>query len=789
MLPKPRPNLKGPYDQLSAARLKVAISVAFCVLDKFSNKIEGNEAFFIYNSWRHICRIMRECKYSPTDHIKRCIVYGWVNGCCNISSPMSIHTGPTYMITESVLWDFEGFVGPETLYCDEVKIRFRVSEAMDCYWIFIYISNIYAASFRYYKTKNLVHVHNNLRRMCEEGGLFCVESSGHFYCFSDLLDLLESGKSCYPVNLPMDLYLGKRKEVVLIRRWKSGEALTLEDIISKKKRHELMPSDERIDSSICQLGEYGLIHLLGLKFDHRTAVILSNYARDYWDGEELASCSLIFLIESNDSRQICKYIDGLNWKRKRFCSDVCHILHFSGYPRLWYYDKNIPTSKVGRIYLLCCKNDKRNHFIVEKGKEDYKDFLKKKRRNLKCFSRDPITKEYIYPEMKVSKYMEKMVTYNKREQNSFITKDRVYNTMKKCMVISDTEKQKKVMEEKLPGLVKMSESKIMRVFDKLDYVKALTSDMRANTIAVAKNIKEKKLTNIISTSLENCKRLKEDLKKYEVEKRLIKEEWQNPKKPYPVRATLGREEIVTTSENIFHIIENFETENLEVINEIEKTNSTPHNISDVKQVVAANIINLQNIYHKKKRMERENNIERITKKSEDKINKLPVPLNREMEEMNYKFITSKGGMSTRIKELRREKNKFNSMKNDDRRKIKKINLTELNNQFRSKRVKKIRDVKFLWQGAKTGEFEPLHFIAFPKIEVMGDHEPRGPWKWDTTKKITNSERPYWMTLRPDELKEYNKARDKEKKKRKKEAKKAGNDYWDELMGPLSHYVY
>jgi hypothetical protein len=770
MLPKPRPNLRSAIDVPAAANLKVAISVAYCVLSKYTGFIKGNEPIFIYNSWRHLCRILRECKYSSTDHMKRCVVYGWVNGCCNLTNPMAVHTGPTYRLTESECWDFGGFEGADTLQSGNLRLRFRTSEEMDCFWIFIYIDGVYSASFRYYKVKLLVHVYNNLKMMMvDSGGLYCVENGNHFYSFNDLLDGLYSGKGCYKVNLPDDVYLGKKSEIILQRRWKAGEVITLENLIDKTRKIELMPSDERIDAALGQLGEYGLIHLLGLKFDHRTAVVLSNYCRAYWGITELAECAISFLIESNDSRSLSRYVKGYNWKRKRFCSDICHMLHYSGYPRLWYYDKKIPTTKVCRPFMLCCKKDEREHFIVEKGKEDYKEYLKKKKRNQKCMMIDPVTNDYVYADMKFMKYMEKpgKVSYNVKKQNSFTTKDRVYNTLVKCNGMKESDKQVKFLEEKLPGLLKESEKIVHKVFDKLDYVNALKSNMEDNIVQVANEVKKVKTMKLIEESLENCRDFKKGLIDYAETKNIPLDAWCRPKKPFKIRATLGREEIFTTTDSVYAIIENFEVDCLERINKIGFSKTDPEKVRVLKQVVSAEILMKQNINHKNKRIEREGNIKRHEEKLKNYKHKFRRWVDDEAVKIHNRAVYNKDRMEKRAKKAITKQNKVNRMSKTDPKRLKIERITELNQQHRSKRVKKIRDVKFMWHGFKTGKFEPMYFIKFPKIEIVGEFDERGQWKWDNTKKLEEKEMPYWKKLDPDQLKLYNKEKTKARRKMRK----------------------
>jgi hypothetical protein len=773
MLPKPRPNLREGIDKNSAAKLKVAISIAYDVLVKFQDKIDGNEPFFIYNSWRHICRVLRESVYSPTDHLRRATVYGWVNGCCNLKNPMALHSGVTYMLTADECWDFEGFEGLEILESGRVRLRFRSCEERDCFWVFIYLDDAYSGSFRFSSTRKLVHVYNNLKMMMfESGGLFCVESPGHFYNFSDLLDGLVSGKSCYRVNLPADVYLGKKTEIALHRKWKEGEVITLSNLIDKSKRVELIPSDEKLDVALGQLGEYGLIHLLGLKFDHRTSVILSDHARAFWKTKEIAECALTFLIELNDSRQICKYIKGMNWQRKRYCNDVCHILHLAGYPRLWYYEKDMPATEVCRPFLLCCKREPRDHFILEKGKEDYKEYLKKKRRNYKAQLQD--NDGYYIHSIKYIPYKEKAdkVSYTIKPQNTFVTKDRVYNTLVRCNNVADHAEQVRMIEKKLPGLAAKSENIIASVFKKLDYVKAIKNNMSENMRIVAEEVRKEKATKSIKESIKNCEDFREKLAEYSKIKKFELDPWMRPKKPFRVRARLGREEVFTNTDNIYTIMENFEADCAEKLESFGDNKVSKEDLCAMKQVVAAEILGDKNKEHKKRRKEREMTFERHVRnieKSKDfaynnkLTEKLKTHFYRRME--RFKVIENK------FKKLRK-------LKPDDIRRKKKELLTELNQQHRSKKVKNVRDMKYLWYGAKNGLMSSLSVIAFPKIDIVGEYDQRGQWKWDTTKKITNEPMPYWMTLNPDELKAYNKERTMEKRRRKKIARRMFLDMFD-----------
>jgi hypothetical protein len=223
----------------------------------------------------------------------------------------------------------------------------------------------------------------------------------------------------------------------------------------------------------------------------------------------------------------------------------------------------------------------------------------------------------------------------------------------------------------------------------------------------------------------------------------------------------------TTTENVYTIIENFEVDCLERINKIGFSKTDPEKVRVLKQIVSAEILMKQNINHKNKRIEREGNVKRHEEKLKNYKHKFRRWVDDEAVKIHNRAVYNKDHMEKRAKKAITKRNKVNNMKKNDPKRLKVERITMLNQQHRSKRVKKVRDVKFLWHGFKTGKFEPMYFIKFPKIEIVGEFDERGQWKWDNTKKLEEKEIPYWKKLDPDQLKLYNKEKTKARRKMKK----------------------
>jgi hypothetical protein len=770
MLPKKRPNLQASTHPITAAKLKIAISIAYEVLNTRADLAEKYPAFIIYNSWRHICRILRETRYSNTNHVLRCQVYGWVNGCCNLSNPMSVHEGKVFMMTEQALYRFNEFDGINTLESESLKIKFKTSEQLDCFWVYIFVKNEYAASFRYYKCHMLSHVFVNLKDLINAGGLYCVKSPGHFYSFYEILENLMEGKSCYPVNLPPELYLGSTKEIVLIKKIKSAEVKVLEDLNKDKDIYEF--ADKKLRDIFEELGEIGLCHLLSKKYDVRTATILSEYTKKFWAEQTLYHCAMKFLIESNDSISIRYYIKTKNWQRKRYCNDICHLLMLSGYPRLWYYEKNMPATSACKPFMLCCHKEERSHTVLLRGKAQmdlYKKEIKKysnalKRRKL-C---EVGSAEYHkWDGIQYGSVVRKLENHSVRAKlNPFITKDRMYNAIMHASRMSSLDNQYKHINSKIYNAFENMMPTIKKTFNKLSYLETLTKNIDEVAKSAVIIDKKKNILPRLEESLKNCLNFRRDLCAFSTTHNECRaenpERWEKPKKPFRIRAYLGKEEVSVNTDNVFDILENYEADVSEKIKRMKDEKPLIGDETAINQLITAQIIYNKNQKHKKMRIAREYNTETLKKK----INEFKV-----------------SDKSARIADLGRKKRlKSNNSKIDKIKKMRKkglISKYELDSnhrqQFRSKKVCRIKPyVKryHLYKMAnQTLEFQTL----FPKIEVLDVHDERGEWKWpefNLPKCITSDKRDYWMYLNPEELLEYNRERNKIRRKEKKIRDKA-----------------
>jgi hypothetical protein len=770
MLPKMRPNLKASTHSITAARLKIAISVAFEVLNTRFELAERYPAFIIYNSWRHICRILRETRHSHTNHILRCQVYGWVNGCCNLSDPMSIHEGKVFMMTEHSLYRFNEFEGVNTIENGGIKIKFKTSEQLDCFWVYIFIKGEYAASFRYYKCHMLSHVFVNLKDLIDAGGLFCVKSPGHFYSFYEILENLMEGRSCYPVNLPPELYLGSTREIVLIKNIKNAEVKVLEDMNRDWNVYEF--ADKKLKDIFEELGEIGLCHLLSKKYDMRTSTVLSEYTKKFWVDQSLYFCAMKFLIESNDSINMRRYIKTKNWQRKRYCNDICHLLVLSGYPRLWYYEKNMPATSICKPFMLCCLNEVRDHTVLLRSKERIEHYKKERR---KCSNALKRMKECVVGSSEYQKWdhiqygsvVKKLENHSlKSKSNPFMTKDRMFNAIVHASRMKSHAEQSKHINNKIPNAFEIMMPTIKDTFKKLSYMDTLVNNIDDVAKSAVIIDKKKRVLPKLEESLNNCLTLRRDLSTFNFEKGVSEtdefEKWSKPKKPLRIRAYLGREEISVNTDNVFSILDNYEADVSEKIKKIRDEKPLVDDETTINQLVTAQLIYNKNQKHKKMRIAREYNTELLKKK----INEFAL----------------KGKKACLVDFERKKRLKSNNSKVDKIKKMNKkgaISKYELDSkhrqQFKSKKVCRIKPHVKRYHMYKMAD-QVLEFqTLFPKIEVLGIHDERGEWKWpefDLPKCITHDKREYWMYLTPEELLEYNKERNKIKRKEKKIRDKA-----------------
>lgn len=725
MLPKPRPNLKEGIDNKAAANLKVAISVAYEVVCKFPKIIDSHPAFIIYNSWRHICRVLREYDMSMGDHIYRGMLFGWLNGCCNIQKPMSIHHGKTHMLSSSKKPRL-GSRQQLDVSVGRLSFKIRASESRGCYWVFAYIDGYMSCSLRYYDFGSLHNVISCLEELAESGGLFCVKSCRHFYSFNELVDKLAKGHCVYPVNLPPELYLMEECESVIMEQFENSSLSVKYCENSISIVNELTDSFQSLFEVVGSMGIAGVSHLLSKKYDLHTSTILTEYTKGFWKSDEKILMALTFLVEKNCSRTFKGYIKE-NWQGKRYCGDVSHLLTLCGYPRLWYYDKNMPATKICQKYMLSCTYKEREHTVLLKGARKGFNYLKVKRKLTKAMLLD---QEALW-EADPYNYKQKPIHFDRcplrnyeltvAKRNVFITKDRMFNALA-CAKVRETKLER--ISDKMPNMLEQSIHCEEVVGKRYSYHDALSKNLDVIAESVVLCSRARAVAPIVMESKKNCSNFRKSLDKYcreEDKEELSPDGWEKPGKRLTVRFEVGRQKLETGIGNVYSILENYE-EDCE--NKMKELLNLPIKLSNKEIEDGVDFLRAEaNFSRNRKHLE-------VRKKKEWMIKpEITVIQKPKFYGTGYSSQRTKHNGTWRKKCNKRAAEIMSFRKKGLVSNYEKIERHYL--QFRCKRVVKLRRMKILAEARKRVKLQPLFFIMFPKLKILGKHASRGDdWSWN-----------------------------------------------------------
>jgi hypothetical protein len=728
MLPSPRPNLKDGVDNVSAANLKIALSVAYPILNRYSKLAKDFPAFFIYNSWRHVCRLLRELELSMGDQIHRACVNGWINGCCNLQSQMSIHRGRTFMMTNKPTDRNPVGVRTYARKSGEIEIKILTSSVRDCFWVLIYYKGWLSGSYKYNHVSKTSHIANELDKLLDAGGLYCIQSYGHFMSFNKIIDALFEGRSVYEVNMPPELYLMNLSSTELIEAWQKGEL----SVKYGESGFQMMETDSELSNDLYQLlgptGQLGLTHLLAKKYDVRTANTLSMYSREYWLDNNDYLNSLKFLIEKNCSKTFRGYV-GKNWQGKRYCNDICHLLYLSGYPRLWYYEKDMRPTKKCHPFMLLCEYKVRDHTVLIKGARKGFNYLKEKRRLTKNINE--AYQDYAGGWHSKGGNFQKchLINYELevKKLNEFKSRDRLFNKLSNAKQPS-IEKRFTLAGEIDGAAVLEAKNKESEIKAKMSYADRLLKNIDVVAEEIVKVDRCRALAPIFKQSLQNCKKAREDLTEIlDCNLKTSPEStsgWQRPKNASRkwLKFNVGRSCFSVRTDNIYDILDNYEqdcTDKLKNLSEVERGENRDI-FDDTIDLLKAEANYSRNRLHKKLRSEREWG-------SAD-----PEIITRKMAPRNL----GKG----RVRQKDKRKNVW--IKNNNKRASeiqsckkrgvvsKHIKIRDHYQQYRCIRVVKLRKSKILTEARKRVKVEPMCLFPFPKLDFSGQkYDDRGPFHY------------------------------------------------------------
>jgi hypothetical protein len=748
MLPSPRPNLREGVDNVSAAKLKIALSVAFPILSRYHKIADEFPAFFIYNSWRHICRILREYELSMGDQLHRACVSGWINGCCNLQNPMSIHRGRTFRLTEKPIENMVREEGCYSGFIGDIEIKMLFSKKRDCFWVLMYYRGWLSGSYRYNDILKTKHISDNLRKLMEAGGLFCLGGYGHFLPISQILDSLYSGRCVYEVNMPPELYLMNLSSTDLIEAWSKGELSVRYSAGGMTVHDDSSELDEDLYQFLGPMGHIGLTHLLSKKYDEKTANILSSYSKDFWGDGKCYLRSLKFLIEKNCSKTFRNYVSR-NWQGKRYCNDICHLLYLSGYPRLWYYEKEMKVTKCCLPYMPLCEYKERSHTVLIKGARKGFNYLKEKKKLTKnILDRyqdilgDWYTKNKDFQKCHLINY-----DLEVKNQNAFISSNKLFNKLNNVKSQS-LEKKLEVASSIDMSLPESSLQKHKVMKEKMSYAMSLTKDLETVAEEIVKIDRCRALSPIIKLSLENCQKAKSDLN--EAIKPKVKMdsngEWEIPKKTTKkwVKFNLGRDKFEVSTDNVFEILDGYEKdckEKLKGISSVDRTDDRDH-FHDVVDMLKAEANYSRNRLHKKLRKEREwGNAEPEIIMS--RIHKRNVGKGRcrHREKRRPMWIKNNNKRAADIQSCKKKGviSKY-------------IKIKEHYQQYRCIRVVNLRKSKIISEARRRVKIEPMYFFPFPKVEFKNQkYDERGIFNYTTPTFLKRIKNCWWERPAEEEV--------------------------------------
>jgi hypothetical protein len=471
-----------------------------------------------------------------------------------------------------------------------------------------------------------------------------------------------------------------------------------------------------------EIGLFGLYRLLSDKFDATTASILSEYTADFWGDEETTKKALKFLIEKNCSKQFKFYINK-NWQGKRYCNDISHLLKLSGYPRLWYYDKNMVATKKCHEYMLSCEYKPRNHTILIKEGRPGSDYLREKRKLTKRITQviktnfgDYPMKDYNFPKCSLKNYKLRVA-----KTNVFNTKDKVYNKL--ITKIDDSLKEDLVAS--ISGdLLSKSMKANEKVSKKVSYAEKVSENLPLACEDVVMKGRCKILKPIISESLKECIKFRRELSLHLGVKTVesswyVADGWHEPKKVYRVRLHVGGEKFSTNTSNIFDILRGYEEDCELKLKKIEEkiTDSLNVSLEDIADHLKADSIISRKKIHKKARMKRE--------WSE------PKPLDPQAQsDLNFNLgrvpaIRKRNKTWAKMWNRRQDEIFKSSKKGEVSNHIKVMTHYQ---QFRSTKVTKVRKSRTIFEALKNIKKTDFFFVKFPKLEILPTHDERAKYK-------------------------------------------------------------
>lgn len=169
---------------------------------------------------------------------------------------------------------------------------------------------------------------------------------------------------------PMDVILSRMdNSLVSVYTLAEGEVINIlgdvktiskfhQDNIGDMKHKDKSSEGQKRYTLEESLKELDLLYLLGEKFDKNTAVVLTEYTKDFWSLEDI-DIFLYYIIKYNTGCMVNKILPFSNWQKKRYINDISYIRLAAGYPILNYFEPKIPPTKTVKKYLGLLEMKKR----------------------------------------------------------------------------------------------------------------------------------------------------------------------------------------------------------------------------------------------------------------------------------------------------------------------------------------------------------------------------------------------------------------------------------------------